>query len=154
MYHSVMGYVKDMILHFCEKHGIPVIIVPPHGTSITCSVCGNKDKKSRNDRKFTCTNCGYENHADLNAPVNLFHRAISVAAGNVVCKQKDAMGRTHLKVKKFQNDRTNPEQFQFGTMCHAGHYSGVFETHLPRVVPLLLEKHKSCTNYRRVYQCI
>ena len=154
MYYSAMGYVKDEILHYCQKHGIPVVIVPPHSTSITCSVCGNKDKKSRNDRKFACTSCGYENHADLNAPANLFHRAVSGAAGNVVCKQKDAMGRIHLKVKKFYKDRTNPEQFQFGTRVHSGHYSGVFEKHLPYVVPLLLEKHKSCTNISCVYQCI
>ena len=28
MYHSAMGYVKDTILQFCEKHGIPVVVVP------------------------------------------------------------------------------------------------------------------------------
>ena len=154
MYHSAMGYVKDAILQYCEKHGIPVIIVPPHGTSITCSVCGNKDKKSRNDRKFACVPCGHENHADLNATANLFHRAESGAAGNVVCKQKDAMGRSHLKVKKFQKERTNPGRFQFGTRVHSGHYGGVFETHLPRVAPLLLEKHKDCTKKSCVYYCM
>ena len=154
MYHSAMGYVKDAILQYCEKHGIPVVIVPPHGTGITCSVCGNEDKESRNDRKFACTNCGHENHADLNSPENLFHRAESGAAGNVVCKQKDAMGRIHLKVKKFQKERTNPERLQFGTMVHSGYYGGVLETHLPRVVPLLLEKHKGCTNNRCVYPCM
>ena len=154
MYHSAIGYVKDAILQFCEKHGIPVVIVPAHGTSITCSVCGHESKKSRNGRKFACRNCGRENHADLNSPVNLFHRVVSGAAGNVVCKQKDAMGRTHLKVKKFQKERTNPERFQFGTRVHAGHYGGVIENHLPHVVPLLLEKHKECTNRSCVYYCM
>ena len=153
MYHSAMGYVKNEILQYCEKHGIPVVIVPPHGTSITCSVCGNEDKKSRDGAKFACVDCGHENHADLNAPVNLFHRAISGAAGNVVCKQKDAMGRIHLKVKKFQKGRTNPGRLQFGTVVHSGRYSGVLETHLPRVVPLLLEKHKECTNKRCTIVC-
>ncbi len=138
MYHSAMGYVKDMILQYCEKHGIAVVIVPPHGTSITCSVCGHESKKSRDGRKFACVNCGRENHADLNSPENLFHRTESGAAGNVVCKQKDAMGRIHLGVKKFQKERTNPRRFQFGTMVHAGHYGGVLENYLPHVVPLLL----------------
>ena len=154
MYHSAMGYVKDMILQFCEKHAIAVVIVPARGTSITCAVCGHEDKESRNGTKFACTGCGHENHADLNSPENLVHRTISGVAGNVVCKQKDAMGRIHLKVKKFQKERTNPGRFQFGTMVHSGHYGGVFETHLPRVVPLLLEKHKECTNRRCVYPCI
>ena len=154
MYHSAIGYVKDEILRYCEKHGIPVVIVPAHGTSITCSVCGHEDKELRNGRKFACSSCGRKNHADLNSPENLFHRAISGAAGNVVCKQKDAMGRTHLKVKKSQKERTNPGRFQFGTMVHSGHYGGVIENHLPYVVPLLLEKHKECTNRRCVYPCI
>ena len=108
MYHSAMGYVKDMILQFCEKHAIAVVIVPARGTSITCAVCGHEDKESRNGTKFACTGCGHENHADLNSPENLVHRTISGVAGNVVCKQKDAMGRIHLKVKKFQKERTNP----------------------------------------------
>ena len=154
MYHSAIGYVKDAILKYCEKHGIAVVIVDPAGTSMTCSVCGNEDKESRNGRKFACVGCGHENHADLNAPANLFHRAESGAAGNVVCKQKDAMGRIHIKVKKLQKERTNPGRFQFGTRAHAGHYGGVFETHLPRVVPLLLEKHKECTNNGCAYPCI
>ena len=147
MHYSSMGFVRAEIIKYCQKHGIAVVIVPAHGTSITCAVCGHKDKKSRDRASFTCRNCGHKNHADLNAPENLFHRAVSGAAGNVVCKQKDAMGQIHMKVKS-QNETTNPGMFQFGTRCHAGYHCGVPEMHLPQTVPLLLEKHGNCTRKR------
>lgn len=38
MYHAAMGYVKDEVLGFCEKHCIVVAIVDQAGTSTTCSV--------------------------------------------------------------------------------------------------------------------
>ena len=112
------------------------------------------DEESRYKRGFECTKCNHKNHADLNAPENHFHRAVSGAVGNIVCKQKDAMGRLALKVKSFQKETINPERFQFGTRCHAGYYCGVLKRYLPYIVPRLLEKHKDCTKNWCVYLCI
>ena len=154
MYYSSIGFVKEEITHYCNKHGIHVVVIPQEYTSITCAICGHVDEDSRYKRGFNCTKCAHFNHADLNAPENHFHRAVSGAVGNIVCKQKDAMGRLALKVKSFQKETINPERFQFGTRCHAGYYCGVLKRYLPYIVPRLLEKHKDCTNKRCVYLCI
>ena len=145
--YASLGYVKDEIIRHCAKNGIHMVLVDPAYTSQTCSACGHVDKKSRDGEKFQCTKCTLANHADINAPENMVYRAVSGAAGNVVCKQ-DGMGRIALKVKKFQKERTNPDRFQFGSRSHAGHYCGRADAHLPAMVPLLLEKHESCTKKR------
>ena len=154
MYYSSIGFVREEIIHYCNKHGIHVVIIPQEYTSITCAICEHVDEESRYKRGFECTKCNHKNHADLNAPENHFHRAVSGAVGNIVCKQKDAMGRLALKVKSFQKETINPERFQFGTRCHAGYYCGVLKRYLPYIVPRLLEKHKDCIKNRCVYLCI
>jgi hypothetical protein len=46
--------------------------VPPRNTSRTCHACGHVDEKSRKTRdRFVCTDCGHEDHADLNAAKNI-----------------------------------------------------------------------------------
>ena len=57
-----------------ERLGVRVEEVNPAYTSQTCSRCGTKDKNSRKGEVFTCTSCGYESDADLNASVNISMR--------------------------------------------------------------------------------
>lgn len=57
-----------------ERLGVQVSEVNPAYTSQTCSRCGNKDKNNRKGERFTCTGCGYESDADLNASVNISKR--------------------------------------------------------------------------------
>ncbi len=53
--------------------------VPAAYTSQTCSVCGAKDKASRQGQEcYVCTSCGYEENADINAAKNI------LAAGHAV----------------------------------------------------------------------
>ena len=50
----------------------PLIAVPPMYTSQTCSECGHVSKDNRKRRsEFACVACGYSNHADLNAALNI-----------------------------------------------------------------------------------
>jgi transposase len=54
------------------EEGAFVIWVNPASTSITCSGCGFKDKRSRvKQDTFICVSCGNVLHADINASVNL-----------------------------------------------------------------------------------
>lgn len=45
--------------------------VNPAYTSIECSQCGWRDKRSRNKQCFHCVACGYSDHADINAAKNI-----------------------------------------------------------------------------------
>ena len=58
-----------------------VITVDPKGTSITCHVCGHKDRDSRiSQGEFHCTNdkCNNDINADINAAHNI---AVKATAG-------------------------------------------------------------------------
>jgi putative transposase len=49
-----------------------VVKIDPRHTSVTCSKCGSKDNGNReNQAKFLCLSCGHEDHADVNAAVNI-----------------------------------------------------------------------------------
>ena len=55
-----------------EHHGGSVVKVDPRHTSVTCAICGSRDKGNReNQAKFLCLSCGHEDHADVNAAVNI-----------------------------------------------------------------------------------
>lgn len=51
-----------------RRAGVPVVYVSPAYTSQECSRCHHIDKRNRpNQADFTCRNCGFVEHADLNA---------------------------------------------------------------------------------------
>jgi IS605 OrfB family transposase len=53
-----------------QKHGAPVKVVSPKGTSTTCPVCGAKMVEV-GYRKLRCPRCGFEGDRDVIAVINL-----------------------------------------------------------------------------------
>ena len=72
-----MGSFASMLEYKCEWYGREYIAIDPRNTSRTCSCCGHVAKESRNKTVFKCVNCGYENHADVNAAKNILARAMA-----------------------------------------------------------------------------
>ena len=70
--------LTTLIGYKARKLGIRVVEVKAGGTSQTCSLCGVKDKKSRNrkrkDRVFRCVSCNFGADSDVNAAVNIGDR--------------------------------------------------------------------------------
>ncbi|MGN9845684.1 RNA-guided endonuclease InsQ/TnpB family protein [Nonomuraea sp. H19] len=57
------------------RAGVAVIHVDASYTSQQCSHCGHVDKKNRPDQEtFSCTSCGFAEHADVNAARNIASR--------------------------------------------------------------------------------
>ena len=65
-----------------ESAGVKMTEVNPKGTSQECSSCGAKVKKDLSVRVHKC-DCGYVADRDVNAALNILHRGISIAGGNV-----------------------------------------------------------------------
>jgi len=65
-----------------EKHGVPVIIVEPRGTSSKCPRCGGKMKEN-GYRLLRCPVCGFEADRDTIAVLNIEKKAPSKMRGSL-----------------------------------------------------------------------
>jgi len=63
--------LQDKIAYKATAEGIPVEVVDPAYTSVTCRKCGQTNREYRDGVEFSCTRCGYEVHADVNAAINI-----------------------------------------------------------------------------------
>lgn len=76
------GKFMTLLNEKAESAGVTVVEVDPKGTSQECSSCGAIVKKDLSARVHRC-DCGYVADRDVNAAINILHRGISVAGGNV-----------------------------------------------------------------------
>jgi putative transposase len=65
------GTLLAMITYKAEGAGRCVIAIEPHNTSRTCAHCGHVSAGNRHDAEFRCQACGHEDHADINAAINI-----------------------------------------------------------------------------------
>ena len=68
------GYLQERIRYKAKKHGIEVNEVNPAHSSRECPRCHCTDKKNRQGDAFKCSYCGYHEHADLVAALNILGR--------------------------------------------------------------------------------
>ncbi len=76
------GKFATLLNEKAESAGVKMVYVNPQGTSQECSSCGAEVKKDLSVRTHKCS-CGLEMDRDLNAAINILHRGISIAGGNV-----------------------------------------------------------------------
>lgn len=63
--------LREQIAYKATEAGVPVEVVDPRNTSITCRKCGSVNPAARDGVEFSCPGCGYEVHADVNAAMNI-----------------------------------------------------------------------------------
>ena len=69
-----LGMFQAMLDYKAERAGCAVVAVNPKHTSQVCSGCGQIAKKSLRQRWHSCS-CGVELDRDVNAAVNILHKA-------------------------------------------------------------------------------
>lgn len=74
--------------YMAAKHGKVFHKVNPRYSSQTCPECGCVHKDNRDKEKFICANCGYMNHADLNAANVLKQRGVDELRLTLSCRVK------------------------------------------------------------------
>lgn len=73
-FHQLGGYVA----YKAARAGVAVVHVGPAYTSQQCSSCGHIHRKNRpNQATFSCTSCGFAEHADVNAAHNIAARGVA-----------------------------------------------------------------------------
>lgn len=68
--------LQTLLTYKAQALGKQIVYVHPAYTSLTCSCCGKIAKEQRDKNKYICS-CGYKNHADLNAAINIKNKYIS-----------------------------------------------------------------------------
>ncbi|MBV9389826.1 MAG: transposase [Chroococcidiopsidaceae cyanobacterium CP_BM_ER_R8_30] len=66
--------------YFARVHGVIVIPVPPHYTTVDCSCCGAKVKKTLSTRTHKCIKCGTVLDRDHNAAKNILSKGFKLLA--------------------------------------------------------------------------
>jgi putative transposase len=65
------GTLLAMITYKAEGAGRCVIAIEARNTSRTCARCGHVSAGNRHDAQFRCQACGHQDHADINAAINI-----------------------------------------------------------------------------------
>lgn len=69
--------LRQFIAYKAQLAGMKVVLVDPRNTSRMCAECGHVDKANRRSQsEFKCVRCGFSDHADHNAAVNIGRRAV------------------------------------------------------------------------------
>ena len=68
------SYLAARLRVLSEENSVFFVEVNAAYSSQECSLCSERDRKSRDRRAFKCVKCGYTDHADLNAAKNLGQR--------------------------------------------------------------------------------
>ena len=76
------GKTITLLNEKAESAGVKLMEVDAKGTSQECSNCGAEVKKDLSVRVHKCS-CGYVADRDLNAAINILHRGLTIAGGNV-----------------------------------------------------------------------
>ncbi|NHL91751.1 transposase, partial [Lactobacillus helveticus] len=73
---------RQMLEYKCEWYGKKLIAVDPKNTSRICSKCGyNSGAKPLEIREWTCSKCQTKHDRDINAAVNILHKATPTGQG-------------------------------------------------------------------------
>lgn len=68
----------NMLTYKAENAGCRVVFVDAKDTTKTCHVCGNKKDMPLYERTYVCDNCDSVTDRDINAAVNILHKATTV----------------------------------------------------------------------------
>lgn len=80
---------EQFLVYKAEAQGKKVAKVDARYTSQRCSCCKNISKKSRVKSKYNCVSCGFTEHADVNAAINIkqnFLSSLKRADGQADCQ--------------------------------------------------------------------
>ena len=97
---SSWGRLVELLRYKLAWSGGQLVEVPAHYSSQTCHRCAAVDAESRRSQAaFSCTSCGLQMHADLNAALVLKHRAnrsVLPVEGSVLEAPRRSRKRLHV----------------------------------------------------------
>ena len=75
IHNALWGRFIQMLSYKAESAGMKVIKADARNTSKECSNCGNVQDMPLSKRTYICNRCGMQMNRDINASINILHRA-------------------------------------------------------------------------------
>ena len=75
IYNASWNRFIQLLSYKAESAGLRIVKVDPRNTSKTCSNCGNVQDMPLSNRIYNCQRCGMSKDRDINASINILHRA-------------------------------------------------------------------------------
>ena len=82
------GIIRSQIAYKAAWAGRELVLVDPRFTSQRCSGCGAVSAEHRQSKRYECVECGMTEDADVNAALNILHKALT--GGNLPVAVPDA----------------------------------------------------------------
>ncbi len=117
-YHKLFSAIKSIAI----RERVEIIEVDPRDTSRTCYKCGSVSKGNRKTQCIFRCKCRHTCNADVNASVNIAHRAVGHAIQPIVGPDQKSMGRTAVN-QSLRSDAV-------GVLCSVSHNHQPMESHL------------------------
>ena len=117
--HRLAGSIQDaswnrfiqMLSYKAESAGLRIEKVDARNTSKTCSNCGNIQEMPLSERTYICNRCGMSKDRDINASINILHRATTLgqrgshAQGDMASAIQQEL---KSRIGELRTDKTHP----------------------------------------------
>jgi putative transposase len=101
------GRFAEFLEYKLAWSGGTLVRVAPHHTSQECSSCEHIDRASRNGEYFSCTKCGFNEHADINAAKVILRRSSRSVQPAEGSSDRTPLGNRKVKLRVPRRSKQN-----------------------------------------------
>ena len=100
----------QLLSYKAESAGLSVVKVDARNTSKTCSNCGNIQEMPLSERTYNCQRCGMSKDRDINASINILHRATTLGQRGSHAQGENVRPYQRAGLEELRTDKTHPLQ--------------------------------------------
>ena len=108
IYNAPWNRFIQMLSYKAESAGMKVIKVDARNTSKECSNCGNIQDIPLSVREYNCIRCGMQFDRDINAAINILHRATTLGQRGSHAQGESVRPQMESVLEELRTDKTHP----------------------------------------------
>ncbi len=100
----------QMLSYKAESAGLRIEKADARNTSKECSNCGNVQDIPLSERTYNCQRCGMSKDRDVNASINILHRATTLGQRGSHAQGESVRPQQEATLEELRTDKTHPLQ--------------------------------------------
>ena len=105
IYNASWNKFMQMLSYKAESAGMKVIKVDARNTSKECSNCGNIQEMPLSERAYICNRCGLQIDRDINASINILHRATTLGQRESHAQEENVRPQKEAVFEELRTDK-------------------------------------------------